>query len=113
GREIRLVGADIRAGRTEPDGAHAVSGQQLADRLPDSGIVVHDENDVIVPCHHAGSVSIGRVKTNVAPRGSPFSAHSRPPWDSMIDWQIASPMPIPCSFVVKNGSNILSGNAIP
>ena len=63
--------------------------------------------------HDAAFTSIGNVKMNVAPCGSFFSAHNRPPCDSTIERQIASPMPMPFSFVVKNGSNILSGNSTP
>src|SRR5262249_49851168 len=63
--------------------------------------------------HGASGGSIGNVKMNVAPRDLLFSAHNRPPCDSTIERQMANPMPIPCSFVVKKGSNILSGKSMP
>jgi hypothetical protein len=48
--------------------------------------------------HRAAFASMGNVKMNVAPCGSFFSVHSRPPCDSTIDRQIANPMPIPSRF---------------
>src|SRR3546814_8713614 len=50
---------------------------------------------------------------NFAPCGSFLSAHRRPPCNSTIERQIASPIPIPSRFVVTNGSNILSSDSIP
>ena len=113
GGDVRFFRADIVAGRSERHGAHAVRRQEFAERLPDALIVIDDEDDMVVRRHAAAFASTGKVKMNFAPCGSFFSAHSRPPCDSTIERQIASPMPIPCSFVVKNGSNILSGNSTP
>src|SRR5215472_17598910 len=45
------------------------------------------------------------VKATVAPHVSLLTAQRRPPCDSMIERQMASPIPIPCCLVVKNGSN--------
>jgi len=42
----------------------------------------------------------GKVNWNTAPRGLFASAHSRPPWASMIDRQIDSPIPVPLDLVV-------------
>src|SRR5262245_21993034 len=42
----------------------------------------------------------GSVNRNTAPLGSFLSAHSRPPWPSMIDRQIDSPIPTPLDLVV-------------
>ena len=42
----------------------------------------------------------GKVNRNTAPRGSFASVHNRPPWASMIDRQIDSPIPTPLDFVV-------------
>src|SRR5207245_7582049 len=50
----------------------------------------------------------GRLKRKIAPRGEFFIAHSFPPWASMIEREIASPMPIPSDFVMYNGSNMCS-----
>jgi hypothetical protein len=47
-----------------------------------------------------GLTLVGKVNWNTAPRGSFASAHSRPPWASMIDRQIDSPIPVPPVFVV-------------
>src|SRR4051812_19345346 len=106
GWDIRLLRIDIVAGRSERERAHAVCGQELAERLPNAFIVIHEEDDMVFDRHVAAFASTGKVKMNVAPCGSFASAHNRPPCDSTIERQIASPMPIPCSFVVKNGSKI-------
>jgi hypothetical protein len=42
----------------------------------------------------------GRVNWKLAPRGTVAAAHTRPPWASMIERQIDSPMPIPPDLVV-------------
>src|SRR6267142_5814005 len=42
----------------------------------------------------------GRLKRKIAPRGEFFIAQSFPPWASMIEREIASPIPIPLGFVV-------------
>jgi hypothetical protein len=42
----------------------------------------------------------GKVNRNTAPRDAFMSAHSRPPWASMIERQIDSPIPTPLDFVV-------------
>src|SRR6516162_596480 len=44
----------------------------------------------------------------MAPRGRLAVIHNRPPWASMIDRQIASPIPMPCALVVNSGLNIPS-----
>jgi len=43
---------------------------------------------------------VGRLKKKIAPRGEFSLAHSLPPWASMIERLIASPMPIPSDLVV-------------
>ena len=55
------------------------------------------------PACSAGTVSAvsgGRVNWNTAPRGSFADAHNRPPCASMIERQIARPMPRPSGLVV-------------
>ena len=49
---------------------------------------------------HESSCAAGRVNWNTAPRGSLTSAHNRPPCATMMDRQIASPIPMPLVFVV-------------
>jgi hypothetical protein len=49
---------------------------------------------------HDLACTAGKVNRNIAPGGSFASAHSRPPWASMIDRQIDSPIPTPRDFVV-------------
>ena len=44
--------------------------------------------------------TVGTVNWNTVPDGSIASAHSRPPWASMMDRQIDNPIPIPLDFVV-------------
>src|ERR1700692_1084465 len=41
----------------------------------------------------------------MAPWGMVAVAHSRPPWASMIERQIESPIPMPPDLVVKKGLN--------
>ena len=110
---VRFFRADVLTGRSERHGAHTVRRQELSERLSDTRIVIHDDYDMVVRRHCAAFTSTGNVKMNFAPCGSFLSVHSRPPCDSTIERQIASPMPIPCSFVVKNGSKILSGDSTP
>ena len=47
-----------------------------------------------------GSSPAGRLKWNEAPRSGFVLAQSRPSWASMIERQIANPMPMPCGLVV-------------
>ena len=46
----------------------------------------------------------GRLNWNKAPRGSLAVTHSRPPCASMIERQIAKPIPIPSGLVVQKAS---------
>src|ERR1700722_19177352 len=48
----------------------------------------------------------GAVNWKTVPHGTRGDAQKRPPWDSMIDRQIESPMPMPSGFVVKKGSKM-------
>src|SRR6201991_348899 len=112
-RQVRLSRLDVLAGGGECDRRNTVRSEQFAERLANAYIVVNDEDDIVVVGHAVAFASIGSVKTNAAPGDAFFSAHNFPPWDSMIERQIASPMPIPCPFVVKNGSNIRSGCSMP
>src|ERR1700747_514369 len=52
------------------------------------------------------AVIAGKVKLNVAPRPPLPLAQMRPPCDSTMDLQMARPIPLPCSLVVKNASKI-------
>ncbi|CAM5187084.1 hypothetical protein BTHI11S_03572 [Bosea thiooxidans] len=51
GREIRLVGADIVAGRSEQRRPDPVGLEQLAQRLAQSLVIVDDEHDGVVNDH--------------------------------------------------------------
>src|SRR5262249_51378758 len=108
-----LVGADVLPGRAIGGGAQAVRLQQFAQRLADPRVVIDDEDDVIFHRHDASTVSTGKVKMNVAPPCSFPSAQSRPPCDSTMDREIARPIPMPLSFVVKKASKIFSECAMP
>src|SRR4051794_24925251 len=90
GWDVRLFGIDVIAGRSKNDGTHSVRRQEFFERFQDTWIIIHDEYNMIVP-DHATTASTGRVKMNVVPFGSFASAHSRPPCDSTIERQIASP----------------------
>jgi hypothetical protein len=50
--------------------------------------------------HDTFSLPIGKVNWKIAPRSSLAIAHNFPPWASIIERQIASPIPIPCGLVV-------------
>src|SRR3546814_3073770 len=106
---------ELRISDWSPDvcSSDLVRRQQLAECLPNTFIVVHNEDDTIIRHHDAAFDSTGNVKMNFAPCGSFLSAHRRPPCNSTIERQIASPIPIPSRFVVTNGSNILSSDSIP
>ena len=55
--------------------------------------------------HETPAVSVGRVNSNTAP--VELGAIPRwPPWDSMMEWLIDSPIPMPFPFVLKNGSKM-------
>src|SRR5690606_31058799 len=109
----RLVGGHVFAARSERHRADAVRGKQFAQGLANPLVIIHDEDDMLVLVHDDCCGSTGSVKTNLAPCASASSAHRRPPCDSMIERQIASPIPIPSRFVVKNGSKTFSGCSIP
>jgi hypothetical protein len=47
----------------------------------------------------------------VAPWGTFAVAHSRPPWASMIERQIESPIPMPLDLVVKKAVNSRSASS--
>src|SRR5271169_3647264 len=53
-------------------------------------------------------LKIGIWILKTAPHLAPDETHVRPPWASMIDRQIDSPIPMPWLFVVKSGSKIRS-----
>jgi choline dehydrogenase-like flavoprotein len=69
--------------------------QVLADTHRRTGILGHANDDWLV-----GKVWAGRLNSKIAPRGTFAFAHSRPPCASMIERQIASPMPMPPDLVV-------------
>src|SRR5262245_4948910 len=68
---------------------------QVAQRFPHRRIIIYDKDDPARIRHTVLSPSIGKVKWNLAPRDSLAVAHSRPPWASMIEREIASPIPNP------------------
>src|SRR5260370_35973858 len=68
---------------------------------------------MIVRAHHDVLEEIGSVKLNTAPRGVLLVAQTRPWCASTIQREIASPMPMPVSLVVKNGSNTRSTSSSP
>ena len=53
--------------------------EKPAEGFPQVCVVVHDEDDMVVRHHAAALASTGNVKMNVAPHGSFFSTHNRPP----------------------------------
>ena len=63
--------------------------------------------------HAERSEASGRVKLNVVPASSFAVTQIRPPCASTIEREIERPMPIPDSFVVKNGSKTSDGSLMP
>ena len=63
------------------------------------------------------TIGTGSVKRKCAPPLGRFEPEMLPPCAAMIDWQMASPMPIPASLVLKKPvENVLQvgdGNARP
>src|SRR6476646_8620776 len=51
---------------------------------------------------------IGIASSKIEPSESDLTSRNLPPWFSTTVKQIASPIPIPPDFVVKNGSNMRS-----
>src|SRR5262249_59042460 len=84
GWQVGLVAAHILARRAKGDSAYSMRFKQLAERFADTRVVIDDKDDMVVRRHAAGFISIGNVKMNIAPRGSFFSAHDRPPRESTI-----------------------------
>src|SRR5579883_307606 len=80
--------------------------QLASDRRPERGIVVDDvdgsSGHVALPL---SAETRGRLRLKTAPPPGRCSAQMRPWWASTIVRAIDSPMPMPCSLVVKNGSN--------
>src|SRR5262245_16782208 len=81
-------------------------------------VVVNHKDNRIVRFHNRwtsfnSSLCRGSVKDMVVPNVSFGVAHSLPLCPSTIDRQIARPIPIPLSFVVKKGSKIFSQSFRP
>src|SRR5207247_10971615 len=88
--------------------AIARQSQQALQAASHGEIVVHDEDGWLGLSHAAGAPTSGKMKWKVAPPPALFVAQMTPPCASMIDRAIASPIPMPSRFVVKNGSKICS-----
>src|SRR6266446_7988902 len=70
--------------------------QQSLDGRTHTGIVINDEHCGSICSRHSGaSALVGRLKQKLAPRGELLAAHKRPPCDSMMEWLMRSPMPVP------------------
>src|SRR5215467_5536236 len=81
-------------------------------------VVVDNEDNGIVRFHVClTSISLwvcsGNVKRKVVPKVAFGVAHSLPLCPSTMDRQIAKPIPIPFSFVVKKGSKAFSQSVRP
>ena len=74
--------------------------KQPGEGVADGLVVVDDMGD--------GAHAAGSVKRKMLPPGGLASTHMRPLWDSTIERQILSPMPMPSGLVEKKGSNSLS-----
>jgi hypothetical protein len=87
-------------GRCECLNAEAGGSKQALQAAADGQVVVHDEHGSSALDHADDSQASGRVNWKLAPRTELFVAQTSPPWASMIDRAMASPMPIPAGFVV-------------
>src|SRR5579871_5202366 len=74
--------------------------EQIRQPFANRSIIIDDEDGL---SHYAVTFN---VKQKRAPMGSRLSTQMRPSCASMMLRQIASPMPVPCSLVLKKGSNI-------
>jgi hypothetical protein len=66
--------------------------------VPAFPYVLRPAGQPIVQSREIGALGI--LKRNTVPWGAFSSAHKRPPWESMMDRQIDSPIPTPLGFVV-------------
>jgi hypothetical protein len=75
----------------------------------DSKANIVDDNPHPGLCLHAlpAMSPLGRTIWKIEPCGIAADAHRRPPWASMMDRQMESPIPIPRDLVVKKTSKIL------
>src|SRR5262245_468522 len=86
----------------------AIRSQQSRQAATDRQVVIDHENGGLA-LRHAGpprseSLAMGRSNSTVAPRWRLLNTRTTPPWASMIERAIESPMPIPAGLVVKKGS---------
>src|SRR5262249_54735912 len=105
-RNVQIVSQKFLGRREradEPPGAPKQSLERAEHRR-----VVVDDKDGRRGRHASAPFHAGRVKENVAPRSALLTPERCPPCAATIDWQMTSPRPRPCGFVVKNGSNTRS-----
>src|SRR6266851_7225744 len=69
----------------------ALLAQRVANDVGDVAVIVDDENI------HSSSLARGSSTTKRAPRGTPSSTRTDPPWRSTSDFTMASPRPLPAS----------------
>src|SRR4030095_15552245 len=80
--------------------AVAPGSEQPGQASPDGRVIVDDGHDHAVVGHSDLAPGVGSEKWKVAPAIELSSAQMSPPCASMIDFEIARPMPIPDGFVV-------------
>src|SRR5262245_15484304 len=78
------------------------SAEQQRGRTAERQVVIHQIHNWCIQIGHVTTV-VGNVKANTEPPAGSRSKQSWPSWYSMIERQMASPMPMPFAFVVKNG----------
>src|SRR5258708_39628102 len=107
-RQIGLRKLDILSSGSERDNPHIQGRKKFKQRFADARVIIHYKNNMVLRVHAGSAARMGRVKLNVAHSVSLVVADRRPSCASAIERQIARPMPIPFSFVVKNGSTASS-----
>src|SRR6266446_2606521 len=97
---VEVPALQERARRRERLDPVASGPQQPFQAPADRGVVVNDADGRVALIHVDLPPAHGRVKWKVAPRVGLLATQMTPPWASMIDRLMESPMPRPAGFVV-------------
>src|SRR5579871_340124 len=105
-RHIRKpIGKEL-LGRLEDFHMKTDRSDKALDGTSDRRIIIDNVHSCVWHAHDSPAPSVGSVNSNVAPPRSGIDACSCPPWDSIMEWLIESPIPIPSDLVEKNGSKM-------
>src|SRR5262249_60718409 len=114
-RNVQIVPQELLGRREGADGPPGAPEQSL-ERAEHRRVVV-DDKDRRRGRHASAPFQAGKVNENVAPRSALLMPERCPPGAATIAWQMTSPRPRPCAFVVTKGSETRplrsSGQAAP